>query len=113
MARVYTDEDVPHAVAEHLRHLGYDVVTTSEAGRKGLSDVDQLRFTTLEARIFVTHNRRDFMRLHRTVRSHPGIVICTRDDANPVALAERIHQALAAAGTMTNQLVRVNRPSKP
>lgn len=43
--RLYLDEDVPKAIAEALRLRGYDVMTVSESGRKGLTDVKQLKYT--------------------------------------------------------------------
>ena len=41
--------------------------------------------------------------------SHCGIIVCTRDD-DSVALAGRIHQALATLASLDGQLVRVIRP---
>jgi hypothetical protein len=35
MALLYADEDFHYAVVERLRHLGHDVRTVQEAGRKG------------------------------------------------------------------------------
>ena len=46
MKRLYLDENVPEAVAAALRLRGYDVLTVKDAGRKGLSDVDQLKYAS-------------------------------------------------------------------
>ena len=42
MTRLFLDEDVPEAVAVSLKLRGYDVVTTRQAGRRGLTDAQQL-----------------------------------------------------------------------
>jgi uncharacterized protein with PIN domain len=77
--RLYLDHDVNIAVAERLRRLGHDVLTTGEAGHAESSDEHQLAFATDEGRVFLTHNRRDFRRLHRRWiedgRLHCGIII--------------------------------------
>lgn len=39
MIKLYLDEDVPEAIAMALRLRGYDVITVSESGRKGFSDI--------------------------------------------------------------------------
>ncbi|MDP3028778.1 MAG: DUF5615 family PIN-like protein [Deltaproteobacteria bacterium] len=51
MLRLFIDEDVPEAVALALRLRGYDVITATEAGRKGLTDVEQLEYATSQGRI--------------------------------------------------------------
>ena len=77
--RLYLDEDVDVALAGALRQRGIDVLTTQKAGNIGLPDEDQLTFATQAGRIFFTHNRGDFARLHqagiRTGRSHAGIIL--------------------------------------
>jgi hypothetical protein len=80
-----------------------------EAGRQGIDDASQLAHATADSRAVVTHNRRDYFRLHRQVRPHGGIVVCTRD-ADNAALADRIHRSIASVTSLENQLLRVNRP---
>jgi predicted nuclease of predicted toxin-antitoxin system len=113
MARLYADEDVPRLLVEHLRAHGHDVVTALEAGQANLSvpDTDVLAQATSLGRIVVTHNRKDFKRLHAITPGHAGIVSCTRDDADPAGLAARIDAALADNPNLTGQHIRVNRPS--
>ena len=57
MIKLYLDEDVPEAIAMALRLRGYDVLTVREASKKGLADVEQLRYAFLEKRIMFTHKR--------------------------------------------------------
>jgi hypothetical protein len=113
MARLYADEDVPRPLVERLRALGHDVVTAVEAGQanQSIKDVDVLAQATLLGRAVLTHNRKDFKRLHAQVPGHAGIVSCTRDDPNPDALAARIDVALAARSDLAGQHISVNKPS--
>ena len=57
-------------------------------------------------------NRIDFIRLHQdTQGAHTGIIVCTRDDANPLAFAERIHAALITHPNPAGCLIRIVRPA--
>ena len=108
MANLYADENFKYAVVERLRVLGHNVLTVQEAGQQGGTDPHALAYATAARRAILTFNRRHFVRLHKQVASHAGIVVCTDDDAD--ALAGRIHQAVAAYPTLDNQLIRVDRP---
>jgi len=108
MARFYADENFDYRVTRRLRALGHDVLTVQEAGQRGGDDARVLAYATAARRIVVTFDRRDFERLHRRSAAHEGIVSCTRDD--PDALAARIDQVVAAAGSVASQHLRVNRP---
>ena len=110
MARFYSNENFPLPVVQKLRELGHDLLTIQETGRadQALPDADVLEFATRENRAVLTLNRLHFIRLHRQQPNHAGIVVC-KFDANFVAQAERIHQAIADQETLTGQLVRVNR----
>ena len=114
MARLYADEDVPFSVVELLRQLGHDVVTTFEAGRanQSIEDADQLAFATKLDGVILTRNRRDFIALHRRFTHHAGIISIT-DDPDLNGQARRIDQALNCFGSLSNQHLRVNRPSTP
>jgi predicted dinucleotide-binding enzyme len=74
-------------------------------------DHDVLKYAVSTARVVLTFNRLDFMRLHRSIPVHSGIVVCTYD-ADAVALAARIHRQLTAHSTLDGILLRVNRPAK-
>lgn len=77
--RLYLDEDVNVALAPALRRRGIDVLTTQEAGNVQRRDEDQLAFAIQAGRVFPTHNRRDFARLHKKTigegRSHTGVIL--------------------------------------
>ncbi len=114
MASLYSNENVPRRVVEELRLLGHDVLTSFEAGRANqkIPDDQVLAFATEQRRAVLTLNRLDFIRLRRdTQGAHAGIIVCTRDDADPAAFARRIHAAVADAGDPVGQLIRVVRPS--
>jgi hypothetical protein len=106
MARLYTDEDFISAVAAHLRELGHDVLTTHEAETDGDDDELQLQFAIENNRANVTFNLWDFVRLHRKIDRHQGIIVCTRDD-EVEALVNRIHSAIISKEPLENKLMRV------
>lgn len=109
-ARLYSNENFPLPVVEELRRLGHDVLTTHDIGKSnaGIPDEEVLSFASSHGRAVLTHNRRDFIRLHRLNSSHSGIVVCT-DNSDFRALAAKVHAELLKMESLTGQLVRVNR----
>jgi hypothetical protein len=113
MASLYSNENFPKRVVEELRRLGHDVLTSYEAGRANqkIPDDQVLQFAISRNRAVLTLNRIDFIRLHQdTQGAHAGIIVCTRDDANPLAFAERINVALITHPTPAGCLIRIVRP---
>jgi predicted nuclease of predicted toxin-antitoxin system len=108
---LYADENFPLRVVEELRRLGHDVITALEDGRANQSVTDRqlLDRATEIGRALVTLNRLDFKRLHFQFPQHSGIIICT-EDPDRVGQAQRIAEALTAAGELAGQLLRVYRP---
>jgi predicted nuclease of predicted toxin-antitoxin system len=112
VARFYSNENIPAQVVAELRRMGHDVLTILEAGKANSSvpDAEVLAFAMAEGRILLSHNRRRFLQLHqRRSGDHAGMVLCTVD-ADFVALARRINEAVTAEPRMMNNLIRVNRP---
>lgn len=106
--RLYLDEDVDVALAAALRQRGMDVLTTQEAGHLGSRDEDQLAFATHVGRVFFTHNRSDFARLHKKITgmgcSHAGLVL---SDQLPIGVLLRRISSLCfhlAQEEMSNRL---------
>jgi len=58
------------------------------------------------SRAVVTFDRADYRRLHRIMRPHFGIIMCT-DNPDRLALAGRIHAAISAAGSLVNKLLSI------
>lgn len=113
MARFYSNENIGLPVVAELRRLGHDVLTSLDAGKANaaIPDPEVLDFASSENRILLSHNRRHFLQIHHTRRNaHPGIVLCTFDP-DFLALAQRIHAAVTAAGDFRDDVIRVNRPS--
>jgi len=77
--KIYLDEDVPVSFAHALLNRSVDVATTQEAGNSGLSDANQLVFAAKTGKVIFTHNRKDFIMLHKEHRqkekSHSGIIV--------------------------------------
>jgi predicted nuclease of predicted toxin-antitoxin system len=77
--KLYLDENVPEAIAAAIRLRGYDVTTVKDAERKAASDLDQLRYASLQKRVLFTFNVADFVKLHEEFlssgRRHSGILL--------------------------------------
>lgn len=110
-APLYLDEDVSVILAAILRARGFDVVTTRDTGHLSWTDDDQLAFAAETRRVFLTHNRVDFERLHRlwleAGRAHAGILIARR--RLPAELAARVGRLLSrmTADDLVNQVFYV------
>jgi predicted nuclease of predicted toxin-antitoxin system len=109
-ARLYSNENFPLPVVSALRELGHDVLTSLDAGKANdaIPDDEVLRFASASQRVVLTHNRQDFIRLHRHHPDHAGIIVCTADADFP-ALAARIHAHLQTVESLHGQLLRINR----
>ena len=84
-AKLYLDEDVRPLLAEILSSRGYDVISATQKRRVGLTDYQQLEFAIHEERTFVTHNVRDFIKLHQAYSErHHGIVVSNQDFLNVI-----------------------------
>jgi hypothetical protein len=114
VSKFHSDENFDRHVVEELRKLGHNVLNAFEAGRpnQGIPDREFLDFGIRYGRAVLTFDRRDFKRLHRIVRPHCGIVICT-DDPDVFGLAMRIHERVVALPSLTDPLINIVRPSQP
>src|SRR4051812_14250266 len=108
MAQFYADENFDFPVVERLRVLGHDVLTVQEAGEQGGHDDHVLATATAASRIVLTFDRRDFSRLHKNSPAHAGIITCTWD-ADSDALASRIDNTVATAGSLAGQHLRIKK----
>ncbi len=93
----YTDENVANAVAEGLRRLGIDVLTTAEAGMLEADDPAQLQFALDHGRTLFTQDV-DFITIAYSVQDHAGIVYAKRSTplGAIVSALQFIHAALSA-----------------
>lgn len=107
---LYANENFPRAVVEELRKLGYDVLTSLEAGQanQGIPDAEVLTFASRQQRAVITLNRKDFIALHKTGPPHSGIIVCRRDN-DFIQLAWRVDRELKNLSSLANELVRVNK----
>jgi predicted nuclease of predicted toxin-antitoxin system len=95
MVKFYSNENFPMDVVMELRRLGYDVLTSYDAGQanQGIPDEDVLTFATQQERAVITLNRDDFIALHRSGIPHNGIIIC-KTDRDYVGQAQTLHTYL-------------------
>lgn len=110
MASFYTNENFPIKVAQYLRQMGHDVLTSHEAGKANqrIPDEEVLAFAAQSGRILLTLNRWDFIVLHTKSAQHAGIAVCTQN-ANLLHQAEQIDKAVNEAETMNGVLIRISR----
>lgn len=109
MNRLFLDENVPEAVAVGLRLRGYDVVTTRQAGRRGLTDAEQLNYAHSQRRILFTHNVADFAKIHveyvRKGREHSGIILARQLPIGFIVTALLKFLSSSKAKDIQNQVV--------
>ena len=80
---LYIDEDASrNSFVLALRNLNFDVITTAEAGNLGLTDLEQLIWSTARSRAIYTFNVKDYCRLHNIyiaeAKQHSGIIVAAR-----------------------------------
>jgi len=109
--KVYLDEDVNVLIAELVRLQKFKSLTVSEAGRKGKTDAEQLKYAAQNGYAILTHNRMDFEELARDYfvndETHRGIIIAVRRPIHEIV--ERLLKVLNdfTADEMTNQIIYI------
>lgn len=77
--KFYLDEDVPVSFSQALLNRGVNISTTQETDNVGNTDIQQLKFANQKKRVIITHNKRDFIKLHKEFlesnRQHCGIIV--------------------------------------
>lgn len=107
----YADENLDRFLIEAVRLRGVDLLTAREAGRLHASDEQQLAYATSVGRVVLTHDRRDFRRLHRiwveTGRPHGGIVTIPQPGpaARRAIRAALLLDSLATQGDPTSRFI--------
>jgi len=88
-ANLYLDEDVSPLVAKLIRSRGLVAISSQEANRNGMSDLQQLLFAAERRMAILSHNRADFEKLAadflRDNRHHSGIIISVRRTPHQIA----------------------------
>jgi hypothetical protein len=76
---LYLDEHIQLGLGEALRARGVDILTTREAGKIGVDDIDQLVFATENNRSLLSYDKRHFAKIHYDwmvfKKSHAGIIL--------------------------------------
>ncbi len=110
MIKLYADEDFNNLAVKILREMGYDIKTTQDVGKagQGIDDKTQLVYAAYERRAILTHNHKDFNKLH-AIHEHSGIISCTHN-RDYQQLAQRIDEKIKEVEQLDNQLIRVTRP---
>ncbi len=107
-------------IVRELCRLGYDVLTSYDAGQanQGIPDEEVLAFATQQERAVITLNRDDFIALHRSGIPHNGIIIC-KTDRDYVGQSQTLHAYLQEelnknpVETFRDRLIRVKKQNQP
>ena len=96
-----------------LRNAGHDLVTISEAFLEGIDDEEVLRYACQNDRVVLTHNCKDFERLHKINNNHPGIIAIHRENNSSKnmsykAIVKAIANLEAASIPLANQFISLN-----
>ena len=108
---IYVDEDVHVLVAELLQSKGFRAITARDAGMLRESDDSQLEFAARNGMAILTHNRADYLNLHRpyldTGTPHSGIIVISRFPESPYWIANEVVDILDqfTADEMENQIL--------
>jgi predicted nuclease of predicted toxin-antitoxin system len=102
--RLLLDEDVWQGLAQALRNAGYDAVSVTEVGLKGLSDEEILSEATAVGRAVLSHNIQDFAPLAESCFfggiSHAGIIVARQFDKG-----ELLRRTAALLDTLTSEML--------
>lgn len=114
MFRFYSNENISLVLVGELRHFGYDVLTSHEAGNANqrIPDEQVLTTATEQGRCVATFNRDDFLALHRRGIPHAGIVVF-KDDRDYASQALLLHEFLEQQLILANRLIRIQRQNEP
>ncbi|MEO0348935.1 MAG: DUF5615 family PIN-like protein [Cyanobacteria bacterium P01_A01_bin.15] len=114
MVDLYSNENFPIDMVVLLRNLGYNVLTSYDAGQanQGIPDADVLTYATQSNRVVITLNRQDFIQLYRSNINHNGIIIC-KDDRNYTHQVQTLHTYLETQTSLTNRRIRVLKQNQP
>ena len=78
--KLYLDEDVNPLIAGILRDRGFQAISAHEEDHGGISDMMQLQIAAHMSAALVTHNIRDFCRIHKDLNgNHTGIILANQD----------------------------------
>lgn len=114
MTRFYSNENFPLDLVTELRNLGYDVLTSYEAGQanQSISDKDVLKFAHSRGRVVITLNREDFISLHRQGIEHSGIIVC-KEDRDYLGQALKLHEFILNDNqSLKGRLIRIKKQNQ-
>lgn len=113
ITKFYADENFPLNFVKEIRGLGYDVLTSAEAGQsnQSISDENVLNFAQQEERVVITLNREDFITLHKQGKEHSGIIIC-KEDQETQQQTILIHELLLNNPFLKGRLIRIRKQNQ-
>ncbi len=92
-----------------LRSRGVDVITASDAGMLGYSDIAHLDYATSLGRVLYSFNKGDFYRLHIKYltqgKTHAGIILASQQR---YSIGEQMRQLLELIATKSVEQMQNN-----
>jgi len=101
-------------LVRQLRQLGYDVLTSYDAGQanQAIEDEKVLAFAHERQRAVITLNREDFITLHKQGREHSGILIA-REDRDYQGQVAMLNEFLSTdAQPLKGRLIRIKKQNQ-
>jgi len=102
-------------LVNQLRQLGYDVLTSYDAGQanQAIKDEKVLAFAHERRRAVITLNREDFITLHKQGREHSGILIA-KEDRDYQGQAAMLNEFLSTtdAQPLKGRLIRIKKQNQ-
>ncbi|WNN87550.1 DUF5615 family PIN-like protein [Gloeocapsopsis dulcis] len=113
ITKFYANENFPLNFVKELRRLGYDVLTSAEAGQanQSISDESVLKFACQHERVVITLNHEDFITLHKQGKKHSGIIIC-KEDREFQKQAQVVHEFILNNTSLKERLIRIKKQNQ-
>jgi hypothetical protein len=116
MARIFADHMIPREVVERLRTFGHDAVASRDLALDDFADDVQILAAASTQRVLITHDIKDFEKLHDAWRrwsaawqvsvQHAGILIVPQ--GRPVQeTVDAIDRFIDSGVNLTNKLYRL------
>jgi predicted nuclease of predicted toxin-antitoxin system len=111
MDRILVDECLSVALVATAKARGHDATHVVWLGKEGMQDCNLMPLIVQNDFVFVTNNRRDFLKLYAEVELHSGLVIIlpSVDRDEQVRLFNYALDAAEELGDLVNKVIEVDR----
>ena len=106
----FFDECLALELVAEARSRGHHATHAVFRGLQGNSDPEILSVVVEENFVFVTNNRRDFLKLYAELDLHPGLIIIVPGSTPPkqqIVLFDKVLDLIEPMGDIINKIVEV------